>query len=470
MKFGTSGLRGLATDLTGPASALYAEAFVVHLRRLAMIDAGSKVFIGRDFRSSSPDIRDRCASGIMERGLMPVDCGALPTPALAHHAMEQGAPSLMITGSHIPEDRNGIKFYRPDGEIGKDDEAAIKAIAEEMEANYSTPAREASALASDTGKAMTDFVQRCQGILPKNNLAGLHVGVFEHSSVAREMLHDVLQHFGAETKALGREDNFVAVDTEAVSAETTMRLAAWAAEHGFDAIVSTDGDADRPLVADESGCPVRGDLLGLVTAEFLGASIVATPVTSNSGIVSSPGMKVVRTRVGSPYVIEAMQTSGGKGTVVGFEANGGFLQQTSANVPGGLLTALPTRDCILPIIAVLHAVKQRSIRMSQLSSVWKFPVAVADRLQDYPTDEGRALVEGLSENADTASGFFAPMGLVTSLDTTDGSRFTLNDGEIVHYRPSGNAPELRCYCEAATEKRARELLGFGLSQASARLS
>jgi phosphomannomutase len=39
----------------------------------------------------------------------------------------------MITGSHIPADRNGIKFYRPDGEIDKDDEAAITTAAAELD-------------------------------------------------------------------------------------------------------------------------------------------------------------------------------------------------------------------------------------------------------------------------------------------------------------------------------------------------
>lgn len=49
----------------------------------------------------------------------------LPTPALALQAMQMNQPAIMITGSHITFDRNGIKFYRPDGEISESDEAAI---------------------------------------------------------------------------------------------------------------------------------------------------------------------------------------------------------------------------------------------------------------------------------------------------------------------------------------------------------
>ena len=52
--------------------------------------------------------------------------GPLPTPALALAAAQRGAAGLMVTGSHIPDNRNGIKFYRPDGEISKADEEAIR--------------------------------------------------------------------------------------------------------------------------------------------------------------------------------------------------------------------------------------------------------------------------------------------------------------------------------------------------------
>ncbi|HDH9132072.1 TPA: phosphomannomutase, partial [Escherichia coli] len=41
-------------------------------------------------------------------------------------------------------------------------------------------------------------------------------------------------------------------------------------------------------------------------------------------------------------------------------------------------------------------------------------------------------------------------------DETDGARFTLNNGDIIHLRPSGNAPELRCYAEASDENQAKQ--------------
>ena len=124
LKFGTSGLRGLVTDLVGGPSHRYASAFL----RSVPADGGDReVVIGRDLRDSSPGIAATVADAAAAMGFRAIDCGALPTPALALEAMRRGAYAVMVTGSHIPEDRNGLKFYRPDGEITKADEAAILA-------------------------------------------------------------------------------------------------------------------------------------------------------------------------------------------------------------------------------------------------------------------------------------------------------------------------------------------------------
>ena len=60
-------------------------------------------------------------------------------------------------------------------------------------------------------------------------------------------------------------------------------LRAEAQARGLAAIVSTDGDGDRPLVTDATGEVVPGDLLGQITARMLGVEVVVTPVSSNTG-------------------------------------------------------------------------------------------------------------------------------------------------------------------------------------------
>tara|TARA_B110000908_G_C10080263_1_gene369255 strand:+ start:225 stop:437 length:213 start_codon:yes stop_codon:yes gene_type:complete len=67
-------------------------------------------------------VMDACRAA----GLAVTDCGDLPTPALALAAIGARAAAVMVTGSHVPADRNGLKFYTPDGEITKIDEMAIQ--------------------------------------------------------------------------------------------------------------------------------------------------------------------------------------------------------------------------------------------------------------------------------------------------------------------------------------------------------
>ena len=74
------------------------------------------------------------------------------------------------------------------------------------------------------------------------------------------------------------------VDTEAIRPEDDALARGWARENGFDAIFSADGDGDRPLIGDERGDWLRGDVVGILGAGYLGADSVATPVSSNTAV------------------------------------------------------------------------------------------------------------------------------------------------------------------------------------------
>jgi phosphomannomutase len=58
---------------------------------------------------------------------------------------------------------------------------------------------------------------------------------------------------------------------------------------------------------------------------------------------------------------------------------------------------------------------------------------------------------------------FPDLGELAEFNQVDGLRMTFQSGEILHVRPSGNAPELRCYVEADSEERASALLRYGLA-------
>jgi phosphomannomutase len=143
LKFGTSGLRGLSVDLVGTESRRYAAAFVRHLQQQGTV---GDVLVGRDLRTSSPQISASVIASIAALGAKPVDCGELPTPALALEALRRGAPAIMVTGSHIPADRNGLKFYLASGEIDKADEAGILAALGDAPDSAATAVPEPGAL------------------------------------------------------------------------------------------------------------------------------------------------------------------------------------------------------------------------------------------------------------------------------------------------------------------------------------
>jgi phosphomannomutase len=447
VKFGTSGARGLVSSMSDEVCYAYCAAF------LQVAGIGFRgVVLGHDLRPSSPKLAAACAAAIRDAGLELIYCGALPTPALALHAASLGFPAVVVTGSHIPFDRNGIKFYRAEGEITKADEASMLRARVELPDDLhvgSLPAINPAARAAYVGRYVDFF-----GAV---SLAGLRLAVYEHSSVAREVLREIFEALGATVISLGRTDTFVPIDTEAVRAEDAAQAKRWAIEHAFDAILSTDGDADRPLIGDEAGHWFRGDVVGILCAHYLQADTVVTPVSSNTALEISGWFKsVVRTRIGSPYVIAGM--AGGQGVVVGYEANGGFLLGSDMDRNGRKLALLPTRDAVLPMLAMLCMAKEQGCALSALAETLPARFTFSDRLQDFPTETSHALVDQLLADSPAFAQWLGPdTGVAASVAVTDGLRVTFANGDIVHLRPSGNASELRCYAEASSEERAKQL-------------
>lgn len=449
VSFGTSGARGLVADMGDSVCFAYALAFLGAIAA----KAGGRVALGMDLRPSSPRIAGACAAAIRHAGLEADFCGAIPTPALAFYAQEQGIPAIMVTGSHIPFDRNGIKFYRASGEITKADEAAIAGAVIDLPDDLGV-----TELPPINPAATRLYVERYLGFLPDQPLAGMRLGFYQHSSLARDVMTLIVEALGAKVVPLGRTDEFVPIDTEAVGEADTRMARDWAAEHGFDAIMSTDGDADRPLLGDEAGNWLRGDIVGILCAQYLGAKAVATPVSSNTALEKCGSFeRVVRTRIGSPYVIAGMEalTAAGQGGVVGFEANGGFLVGARLEKAGRVLEPLPTRDAVLPILALLAMARERKVPVSRLATGLPARFTASDRIKDFPTEHSRQLLQKLSASPTAIETLLGDVcGEPAGVDQTDGLRMTFTNGEIVHLRPSGNAPELRCYAEAGSQDRA----------------
>lgn len=441
VNFGTSGARGLVEDFSPDVCAAFTFAFISVIKK--RIPSTTHIALAIDNRPSSYGIAMACAQSILSSGLEPVYYGVIPTPALAFKAMSDYMPCIMVTGSHIPFDRNGLKFYFPDGEITKNDENDILSSKVEFSSLTSVPDM------SPDITAGTSYIERYTSLFSPSLLLGKKIGIYEHSSAGRDLYKFLFRALGAEVISIGRSNEFVPIDTEAVSDVDIAKAKNWSDLYKFDMIFSTDGDGDRPLVADENGSWLRGDILGVLCAKGLGIKNLVVPISCNTAIEASNLFDlVIRTKIGSPYVIEKFNSLLDKSdAIAGFEANGGFLLGSNITVNGSQLAALPTRDAVLPALILLASAGHRKI--SSLVNNLPQRFTLSDRIKNFATHRSNEIIErGKRSPQELVDDLELRNCHVKSVDNTDGLRIMFDSGDIIHLRPSGNAPELRCYAES----------------------
>ncbi|MGB8535732.1 MAG: phosphomannomutase [Acidobacteriaceae bacterium] len=512
--FGTSGRRGKVVDLTQLEVYLNALAELEYLQSLAPAEGGIKpgdpFYFAYDLRPSSSELvsqeegRGELAQAIVaalgDAGMQAVNLGRIPTPALASFALSRNKGSIMVTGSHIPFERNGYKTNSTRGELLKQQEAPINEQVRKVRKRlYEQPGDQSrfdergmlkgghQPLPVENGAARAEYIERFTNFFAGSSLNGKRLLVYQHSAVGRDLLVEILERLGAQVVKGGRSETFVPIDTENIDAAQLGVIQALADEATakigpLHAVVSTDGDSDRPLVLGVDPATGRvhffgGDLLGMVVAEYLQADAVVVPISCNDAIDRGKLAMVVepKTRIGSPFVITGMEAALAKGKqrVCGWEANGGFLLGSPITRNGATLAALPTRDAGLPILGVLFAAEQNGLslvdlfarlpkRFSRAALLKQFPRATALKIvaRFSPPAPGDSIGKDLAQFFAPALGFAA----IDRVDYTDGVRVLFANGDVAHVRPSGNADELRIYAVADTQDRADAIAAMGIEE------
>ncbi|MEX0806480.1 MAG: phosphomannomutase [Candidatus Binatia bacterium] len=538
LTFGTSGLRGLVKDITDLEAYINVKGALRYFFSIGDIRAGSAVVLAGDLRPSTDRIMKACVQAVVDTDCVVENAGKIPTPALVAHALSTKRAGVMVSGSHIPFDRNGIKLNKSVGEVLKADEPGIireveKVRAEEYRRSATASAFEGAGMLKRSPElppleraAEEAYVGRYLSSFTSGGLSGLRVLVYQHSAVGRDILARILNELGAEVITAGRSDTFIPIDTENVTAEQLDRLEEFAVagetSGPLHAIVSSDGDSDRPLVT--AVLPVSelypgqrrvrflpGDLLGIVVAEYLRADAAAVPISANDAVerrMSERGVLLEMTKIGSPYVVAALDQLAGAGNrqrIVGWEANGGFLTGSDIVLSAGTLAALPTRDSVLPILANLFAAAEQKIALAALWDRLPARFGCAGLLDDFPMAASRAILAQLIPPGDLSevefdgagrvldrsragvpptplpeaatqdwqrikavlSRFFTPaLGFagIARINVLDGVRIYFHNGDVAHVRPSGNAPQLRLYANGDSQLRADQIVALALRQ------
>ena len=99
VKFGTSGARGLAVEMTDQVCYTYTKGFLQYLEESGELKKNDEeVAIAGDLRPSTARIMGAVAKAVSDRGYVPVNCGFIPSPAVALYGVTNGCPAIMVTG------------------------------------------------------------------------------------------------------------------------------------------------------------------------------------------------------------------------------------------------------------------------------------------------------------------------------------------------------------------------------------
>jgi phosphoglucosamine mutase len=305
------------------------------------------VVVGKDTRLSGYMLEPALTAGFISMGMDVTLVGPLPTPAVAMLTRSLRADlGVMISASHNPYQDNGIKLFGPDGYKLSD------AVEAEIEARMGHGLAEALARPDRLGHArrLEDaggrYIEFVKQTFPRGRrLDGLKIVVDCAHGAAYKVAPTVLWELGATVVPIAVEPDGFNINAKC-GATAPAALCEQVVAHGADLGISLDGDADRVVIADQTGRVLDGDqLMALVavtwhaSGRLKGDGVVAT-VMSNLGLerfLTTHGLRLVRTAVGDRYVVEHMRSNGFN---VGGEQSGHIILSEYSTTGDGLIAAL----------------------------------------------------------------------------------------------------------------------------------
>ena len=435
--FGTTGIRGLANEfLTPEFSSKIAGAFGTYIG-----GKGKKVLVAMDTRTSSDMIKNSAVSGLLSVGCDVYDSKIAPTPAVQYSTRNSDFDAgIMITGSHIPPERNGLKFFVSDGT------EVYGPIEDEIEKIYFEDKIKRVSW-KNIGKIYNfDCVAPYKKMLldagiknkNKNFKIILDPGHGAQCGIVSFILSKLNYDF---TTINAQPDGFFPGRHSEPDEKNLKNLIEMVKTTGADIGIGIDGDGDRTIFIDDSGNFIMGDITGCIIADDLmhTGDKVVTPVSTSSlidWVCEKNNGSVIKTKVGAADVVAEVLKNN---AIFAFEENGGNIFSNINLCRDGGLTA----------VYMLNILAKRKKKLSEIVS--KFPKYYQIKDKIKCEDELKLkLTEKVKE-------IYSDKKVVD----IDGVKILFSDGWML-LRPSGTEPIFRIFVEAKTEERAKKLMKEGL--------
>jgi len=433
--FGTSGIRGSAKDFLNNQFCFdIGRTFAIFLAKHGQ---KGKLAVGRDTRISSSRIKNAFSKGIQRENYEVFDQGMVPVPAMNYILIADPdyTGSCMITGSHIRSDFNGLKFFAFKEEILKKHEKEIEEIYNKIKQKI--PYRVGRTKFKKENKAL-NFYREMLLKLADSPYSKWKVVVDASNGCQSKTMPEILKKLGLKVKIINcnpEPKKFIARDTE--TEEAVKDLQEKVKKEKAYLGIAFDGDGDRVVFVDEKGNFLPGDYSGSLIAKYSPTKIVVTPINA-SQLVEKIGKKVVRTKVGSPYVVEAMKKHKAS---FGFEANGGgFSREVMLSRDGGSTT-----------MKILNLLKEKRKSLGELINMLPKFFLYRTKVECPAELNSRIIKEAKNKFGGR------------KIETIDGLKIWQNYSSWILFRPSSNAPEFRVFTEAKTKKEAEKLGKRGIN-------
>jgi phosphoglucosamine mutase len=365
--FGTDGIRGTANKhpMTVETAMKTGQAVAYLFKNKGK--KHKKILIGKDTRLSCYMLENALAAGISSMGVDVLLVGPMPTPAISFLTTSMRADAgIVISASHNPYYDNGIKIFASDGfKLPDEQELSIEKLMDSSHMLSKRPTGKDIGKAWRIDDALGRYIVFLKQTFPKNmTLDGVKIVLDCANGATYKVAPLVFEELGADVIKLNVSPNGLNINDNC-GALFPDNLKKIVLETEANMGIALDGDGDRVIVVDEKGNQVDGDHIMAICCEDLlkqgklnRNTLVAT-VMSNMGLevaMEGLGCKLMRTKVGDRYVVEAMR-----------EGNYNFGGEQSGHLI--FLDHITTGDGILSSLQLLSVMLRTGTPLSELSQI-----------------------------------------------------------------------------------------------------